>query len=140
VLQLDPKNVAASRIMAETAELAGKRDALSWRQQLVALEPGVAANQIALASAAMRFGQFDLARKTLDAVDAAGRVDGVERFPGKIELAETHGRTGQRDLVRGNAGLEGDKLLAPGKRVTFSRQLRGLRHDSTGGDVLWIEL
>jgi len=31
LLQLDPKNIAACRIMAETAELAGKREALSWR-------------------------------------------------------------------------------------------------------------
>ena len=75
VLQLDPKNVTACRIMAETAELAGKSEAVSWREQVVALEPGVAANKIALASAAMRFGQLELARKTLEAVDPAGRAN-----------------------------------------------------------------
>ena len=89
VLQLDPKNVAASRIMAETAELAGKREALSWLQQIVALEPGVAANQIALASAAMRFGQLDLARKTLDAVDATGRANvKYHQLAGAAAIAE----------------------------------------------------
>jgi predicted Zn-dependent protease len=75
VLQLDPKNVTAARIMAETAELAGKTEAVSWREQVVALEPNVAANRIALASTAVRFGQLELARKTLDAVDAAGRAN-----------------------------------------------------------------
>jgi hypothetical protein len=75
LLQLDPQNVAACRIMAETAELAGKREALPWREQIVALEPGVAANKIALASAALRFGELDLARKTLDAVDPSDRAN-----------------------------------------------------------------
>src|SRR5256885_4584653 len=69
LLQLDPKNIAACRIMAETAELAGKREALSWREQVVALDSSDAADRIALASAAVRFGPLDLARKTLDAVD-----------------------------------------------------------------------
>jgi predicted Zn-dependent protease len=75
VLQLDPTNRTACRIMAEIAELAGKREALSWREQLVALEPGIHANRIALAGTALRFGQFELARRTLDAVSDAGRAN-----------------------------------------------------------------
>ncbi|PYI94596.1 MAG: hypothetical protein DME97_01070 [Verrucomicrobia bacterium] len=89
LLQLDPQNVAACRIMAETAELAGKRETLSWREQIVALEPGVAANQIALASAAMCFGQLDLARKTLDAVDATRRANvKYHQLAGAAAIAE----------------------------------------------------
>jgi predicted Zn-dependent protease len=75
VLQFDPKNVAACRIIADTAELAGKSEAISWREQVVALEPNLAANRIALAGTAVRFGQLELARKTLEAVDATGRAD-----------------------------------------------------------------
>jgi Flp pilus assembly protein TadD len=89
VLQLDPKNVAACRIMAETAELAGKREAISWREQLVALEPGVTANKMALASAAVRFGQLDLARKTLDAVDPTDRANvKYHQLSGALAIAE----------------------------------------------------
>jgi predicted Zn-dependent protease len=89
VLQLDPRNVAACRIMAEIAELAGKREALSWREQIVALEPGVASNRIALATAALRFGQLDPARKTLDAVDAAGRANvKYHQLAGALAIAE----------------------------------------------------
>jgi predicted Zn-dependent protease len=89
LLQLDPKNVAACRIMAETAELAGKREALSWREQLVALEPDVAVNKTALASAAVRFGQLDLARKTLDAIDPSGRGNVLyHQLSGALAIAE----------------------------------------------------
>jgi len=89
VLQLDPKNIVACRIMAETAELAGKREAISWREQLVALEPEVAANRIALANAALRFREFDLARKTLDAVSPAGRANlQYHQLAGTLAIAE----------------------------------------------------
>jgi tetratricopeptide (TPR) repeat protein len=89
VLQLDPKNVAACRIMAEIAEVAGKREALSWREQVVALEPTVVANKIALAGAALRFGQFDLARKTLDAVDSTARANvKYHQLAGTLAIAE----------------------------------------------------
>jgi tetratricopeptide (TPR) repeat protein len=89
LLQLDPRNVAACRIMAETADLAGKREALPWREQVVALEPSVAENRIALASAALRFGQFELARKNLDAVDAAGRATvKYHQLAGVLAIAE----------------------------------------------------
>jgi predicted Zn-dependent protease len=89
VLQLDPKNAAACRIMAEIAELAGKRETLSWREQVVALEPAVAANKIALASSALRFGQFDLARKTLDDIDAAARRNvNYHQLAGTLAIAE----------------------------------------------------
>jgi predicted Zn-dependent protease len=89
VLQLDPRNVAACRIMADTAELAGKRETISWRERVVALEPGDAANRIALASTALRFGQLDLARKTLDAIDAPGRASvKYHELAGALAIAE----------------------------------------------------
>jgi predicted Zn-dependent protease len=89
LLQLDPKNVAASRVMAETASLAGKREALSWCEQVVALEPGLAANKIALANAALRFGRLDLARKTLDAVDPADRANvKYHQLAGALAISE----------------------------------------------------
>ena len=89
VLQLDPKNVPACRIMAEISELAGKRETLSWREQVVALEPAVAENKIALASSALRFGQFDLARKSLDDVDGAARANvKYHQLAGTLAIAE----------------------------------------------------
>jgi predicted Zn-dependent protease len=89
LLQLDPKNIAACKIMAETAELAGKVETLSWREQVVALEPGVAENRIALASAAIHFGQLDLARRTLDTIDPAGRANlKYHQLAGTLAIAD----------------------------------------------------
>jgi predicted Zn-dependent protease len=106
VLQLDPKNAAACRIMAEIAELAGKREALSWREQVVALEPAVAANKIALAGSALRFGQFDLARKTLDDIDAPARRNvNYHQLAGTLAIAEKKSAEAETEFA---AALEFD--------------------------------
>jgi len=100
LLQLDPKSVAACRIMAEIAELARKREAISWREQLVALEPGVAVNKIALASAAVRFGQLDLARKTLDAVDPTDRANvKYHQLSGALAIAEKKSALAESEFI-----------------------------------------
>lgn len=96
LLQLDQNNVAACRVMADTAEAAGRREALSWRERVVALEPNMAANRLALAATALRFGQIDFARKMLDTIkpDAwesvkyhqlAGAIAVVEKKPAVAE-------------------------------------------------------
>jgi Flp pilus assembly protein TadD len=90
VLQLDPKNVTACRIMAETAELAGKQESLSWREQVLALEPGAAQNRIALANTALRLGQIEQARSALDAVALPDRANGkYHQIAAALALAET---------------------------------------------------
>jgi tetratricopeptide (TPR) repeat protein len=89
VLQLDPKNLAACRIMAETAELAGKQEALSWREQVLALEPGVAQNRIALASTALRLGHVELAHRSVDAIAVGDRTSiKYHEVAGAVALAE----------------------------------------------------
>jgi tetratricopeptide (TPR) repeat protein len=74
ILQLNQNNVAACRIMAETAESAGRGEALSWRQCVSALEPNVPENQLALAATALRFGQVEAARKSLESVAQTARA------------------------------------------------------------------
>ena len=99
LLQLDPKNIAACRVMADTAELAGKSEALSWRQQVISLEPAVPSNRIALASTALRFGQLDLARKTLDAVDTAGRANTrYHQLTGALAIAEKKSAVAEKEF------------------------------------------
>jgi predicted Zn-dependent protease len=75
VLQSNQNSVAACRIMAETAEIAGRPEAISWRQRIAALEPNSSQNQIALAATALRFGQLGLARKVLDSVAETARAN-----------------------------------------------------------------
>jgi tetratricopeptide (TPR) repeat protein len=89
VLQLNQNNVAACRVMAETAESAGRGEALSWRQRVSALEPNVPENQLALAATALRFGQIDLARKSLDSVAPVARASvKYHELSGGLAIAE----------------------------------------------------
>ena len=89
LLRLDPGNVGAARIMAETAEAAGRREALSWREQVAAHRPIVAADQIALANAALKFGQLALARRALDRVGDEGRANvKYHQLVGALAIAE----------------------------------------------------
>jgi len=75
--------------MAEIAELAGKPETLSWREQVVTLEPAVAENKIALAGSALRFRQFDLARRTLEGVEPAARANlKYHQLAGTLAIAE----------------------------------------------------
>jgi hypothetical protein len=96
LLQLNQNNVAACRVMAETAELSGRGEAISWRQRVVALEPNVLENTFALAATALRFGQIELARKVLEGVapgtrntvkyyQLAGGIAVMEKQPGAAE-------------------------------------------------------
>jgi predicted Zn-dependent protease len=89
LLQLDPNSVAACRVMADTAELAGRKEALTWRERIVALEPNGPGNRVALAACAFRFGQLDHARKILDATNPSDG-DGVKyhQLAGALALAE----------------------------------------------------
>lgn len=89
LLQLDPNNAAACRVMADTAELAGREEALSWRQRVSALEPNVPENAFALATTSLRFGQVDLARRVVDGLAAPAR-DTVKyhQLAGAIAVAE----------------------------------------------------
>ena len=89
LLQLDADNVAACRIMAETAERTGHREALTWRERITRLEPGVAGNDLALAATALRFSQLSLARHTLDAVAPAARnTVKYHELAGALAIAE----------------------------------------------------
>jgi predicted Zn-dependent protease len=89
LLQLDPHNISAARIMAETAEAAGRPEAVSWREQVAAHQPVVAADQIALANAALKFGQLALAHRALDCVDQTGRANvKYHQLVGALAIAE----------------------------------------------------
>ena len=100
LLQRDPNSLAASRVMADTAELAGRREALTWRERVVALEPNVPGNKMALAATAMRFGQLDLARKVLDTIktEALGSVK-YHQLAGAIAVADKNPALAEREFA-----------------------------------------
>lgn len=73
LLELDSDNVPASRAMADMADASGKAEALAWRHRVAQLQPGVPANQIALAKTALRVGQLDLVERVLELVPENAR-------------------------------------------------------------------
>ena len=70
VLHIDPRNVEATRLMADLAAGDSRANELPWRSRVVELSPGSAKDRIALAMAAMKAGQLSLASNSLAQVAA----------------------------------------------------------------------
>jgi hypothetical protein len=68
VLREHPDSLPAFYILAETAEKQNLPEAVSWRAQIARLLPRDLDSELNLASAALRFGQLDTARKALNDV------------------------------------------------------------------------
>lgn len=73
VLQLQRDSLRAYQILADATEKQNLEETVSWRAQIARLQPDNVDSQLNLASAALRFGQIDLARRTLDRVSQAAR-------------------------------------------------------------------
>src|ERR1700736_6634476 len=68
VLGLHRDSLSAFYILAEASEKQNLEETVSWRAQIARLLPDNIDSQLNLASAALRFGQIDLARKTLQRI------------------------------------------------------------------------
>jgi thioredoxin-like negative regulator of GroEL len=78
VLELHRDSLQAFYILADATEKQNSEETVSWRAQIARLEPDNIDSQLNLASAALRFGQIDLARKTLERI--ATRAQGRAAF------------------------------------------------------------
>lgn len=65
VLQLHPDSLQAYQILADATEKENLEETVAWRAQIARLLPSNFESQLNLASAALRFGELDLARKAL---------------------------------------------------------------------------
>ena len=113
LLQLDPKSVTACRILAETAELAGRREALSWREQVAALEPKDAANHLALAGTALKFGQLAVAHRALDGAQSSTSANvRYHQLAGTLAIAERKTATAEAEFSAAlNLEPQNDQLV-----------------------------
>src|SRR5438876_5821163 len=68
-----PDSLPALYVLAEADEKQNLEEAVSWRAQITRLLPKDPDSQLNLASAALRFGKLDLARKALDQVTPSDR-------------------------------------------------------------------
>src|SRR5262249_31949272 len=60
-------------VLAEAAEKQNLEEAISWRERIARLLPKDPDSQLNFVSAALRFGELDLARKALDQIPAKDR-------------------------------------------------------------------
>ena len=72
-LRIQPDSLPAFYVLAEAAEKRSLQETVSWRAQIARLLPRDLDSQLNLASAALRFGQLDIARKALDNVSSSDR-------------------------------------------------------------------
>ena len=72
-LQINHDSLAAYQILAEATEKQNRAETVVWRAQIARLQPRDIDSQLNLASAALRFGQLDAARKALDSVPKENR-------------------------------------------------------------------
>jgi Tfp pilus assembly protein PilF len=73
VVRVRPDSVPAYYILAEATEKQNLEETVSWRAQIARLLPSDLDSQLNLASAALRFGQIDLARQALDRISPRDR-------------------------------------------------------------------
>jgi Tfp pilus assembly protein PilF len=72
-LQINHDSLPAFQILAEASEKQNRAETVGWRAQIARLQPRDIASQLNFASAALRFGQLDAARKALDSVPKEDR-------------------------------------------------------------------
>ena len=72
-LQINRDSLSAYEILAEATEKQNRAETVGWRAQIARLRPRDTASQLNLASAALRFGQLDAARKALESVPKENR-------------------------------------------------------------------
>lgn len=72
-LSVRSNSLPAYYVLAEATEKQNRPETVSWRAQIARLSPNDLDSQLNLASAALRFGQLDTARKALDNVRSEDR-------------------------------------------------------------------
>ncbi len=93
-IAIDGNSLLAARLLAETTEKQNRAETVAWRAQVARLDPSLD-SQLNLASAALRFGQLDIAR------DALARVASADR-----EKAAYHVVAGWLSRAQGNIAEE----------------------------------
>ncbi len=73
VLQMNPGNLEAARLVAQIAERSGDPAAVDWWRKVVDLQPHNTADALALVRSALRLNDLAIAEKTLASIDEVGK-------------------------------------------------------------------
>jgi hypothetical protein len=138
-LLINHDSLPAFRILAEATEKQNRSDTVTWRAQIARLQPRDIDSQLNLASAALRFGQLDVARKALENVPKENRnsapynvVAGwLARAQGDEAGVESHfaaalDKEPQNETYQYNLAVVRIKSLAPEKSAAAREALQRL--------------
>ncbi|SRR5581483_7357434 len=101
VLELDRDSLPAFQILAEASEKQNKIETVAWRSQIARLQPNRLDSHLNLASAALRFGELDTARKALERV-----------APNDRDKADYHVVAGWLARAQGDDGAQQEHFAA----------------------------
>jgi Flp pilus assembly protein TadD len=88
VLASNPRNLEASRLMAQMLEAARSQGALLWRSRIVEMNPKSLEDRLALAQTALALQDYAIATNALGGVNAAGRkTAGYHNIAGAVAAA-----------------------------------------------------
>ncbi len=107
-LRIKGDSLPAFNVLAEVTEKENKPETVAWRAQIARLLPKDLASQLNLVSAALRFGQLDVARKALEHVSPNDRDKAAYHVVAGW-LARAQGKRGGRRKSfcrRGGEGTE----------------------------------
>src|SRR6266487_2685397 len=128
-----PDSLPALYVLAEAAEKQNLEEAVSWREQIARLLPKDPDSQLNFASAALRFGKLDVARKALDQIAPTDR-----------DTAAFHVVAGWLARAEGNLAEQEEQFAAAVKKEpnndlyeadNFAQQLQ-MSPEVTFGDYL----
>ena len=127
VFDLNPKNSEACRLMADILERQGASSAVAWRLQVAKLLPDSIDDAIALAKAALRFGDVPTATRALEKLEGKGA--GVAQFQevkGEVALA-------RKDIAGAHAQFTEALRLDPANKI-FQLNLAIVQLQSNSAD------
>jgi Tfp pilus assembly protein PilF len=122
-----PDSLPALYVLAEAAEKQNLEEAVSWREQIARLLPKDPDSQLNFASAALRFGKLDVARKALDRIAPTDR-----------DTAAFHVVAGWLARAEGNLAEQEEQFAAAVKKEPnndlYQFNLAALRIHSSGAE------
>lgn len=112
LLQFDDRNTTACRVMAETAKLAGRPEAIAWFERLTQIEPKID-NQFSLASTALQFGQIKLCSDVISRIPETARdTSRWHQLAGAIALSKKESVVAENHFAAALRLAPGDPQIA----------------------------
>jgi hypothetical protein len=112
-VQINDQNIEACRLLADLCDVSQLSEALTWRERVVALEPGLMTNLTALVSTALQLGELGVAEQALKSIKLADQ-----------QTAVFHSLAGELAIAQDDPGLAESHLAEAAKIEPNNAQLQ----------------